>query len=631
MASFAQQRLWMDEKVRFNESINNQTSVYNELLICRLSSSTTFSTNRLRQALQLIVTKHATLRTALVYDQDKLIQKVLPVSDNIYSFEVTDVENDTHLKKILSDEETNRSLFDLEQGRVFRCHILRRSSNNEDDNNLKQNDIILFNFHHIATDGNSTTLFINDLQQAIKKQELPYNNKDSITYLDYTQYERLEDWSSAQRYWNDILTTLDNLVDQENSSVRTGKGYTITFDLDQDIVIKLNHFISQLNMTLFQVGLATFFGFFFKMSNSQQLDFCTGIVVANRSQYQLQDMIGFFVNTLPFCLKIDPYESFPQLCRQIQQRWLDILPRTHLPYQEIVKLNPKLGSSFLRTLFLVETTMDSTEQNIELDEGTTLNIIDRNSLAGNIAKFDMTCTLHEHRQNETISVSLNASLDVYDESTISTMANRLKNIFDQLFSISSIYQFSLLLPHEVELVRDLNDTSVDYGQVGCIHWDFARQAQLHPQKVALVLEDGSMTYNEVLYYAQQLANHLITKCAVQSGEIICQLMERSFEMAIGMMGIWISGGIYAPLNLHDPHHRISMCLQQIDPHIIFVHQSTNTQLSSECSSINVDQIISFAKINEDITPCLDSVNVKPDYVSHIIFTSDFSGLLKAVS
>ena len=124
----------------------------------------------------------------------------------------------------------------------------------------------------------------------------------------------------------------------------------------------------------------------------------------------------------------------------------------NLPYQEIVKLNPKLESSFLRTLFLIETTIDSTEQNIELDEGTTFNIIDRNSLAGNIAKFDMVCTLHEHRQNETISVSLNASLDVYDESTISTMANRLKNIFDQLFSISSIYQFSLLLPHELELI-----------------------------------------------------------------------------------------------------------------------------------------------------------------------------------
>ena len=99
----------------------------------------------------------------------------------------------------------------------------------------------------------------------------------------------------------------------------------------------------------------------------------------------------------------------------------------------------------------------------------------------------------------------------------------------------------------------------------------------------------------MLYYAQQLANHLITKCAVQSGDIICQLMERSFEMVIGMMGIWISGGIYAPLNLHDPLQRINLCLQQIDPHIILVHQSTNTQLLPECLLINVDQVLSSLK------------------------------------
>ena len=45
----------------------------------------------------------------------------------------------------------------------------------------------------------------------------------------------------------------------------------------------------------------------------------------------------------------------------------------------------------------------------------------------------------------------------------------------------------------------MNGTLVDYGQVGCIHWDFASQAHLHPQKVALVLENGSMTYNELCF------------------------------------------------------------------------------------------------------------------------------------
>jgi hypothetical protein len=614
----------LDENVRFNGSINTQTAVYNELLLYKVSSKTTFSIYRLHQALTLIIAKHNILRTALIYDRDKFIQKVLPISDDLYNFEVTTIVNDVHLKQILHNEETNRSLFNLEQGRVFRCHILRRSSDNEDD-------IIIFNFHHVAVDGSSITIFTNDLRKALINQELFYNDKDTITYLDYAQYEKLEDWSDAQEYWSKVRPNSNNSINQQNSSLRTGKGYTVTFDLDHDVITNLNSFISQSNTTFFQAGLAAFFVFLFKMSNSQQLDLCTGIVVANRSQYQLENMMGFFANTIPFCLKIDPYESFAQFCQRIRQLWLDILPHAHLPYQEIVKLNPKLGALFLRTLFLVETTMDDAEKNIELDDGTILNIIDRNLLTDNIAKFDIVCTLYEHRQNKAVYVSLNASLDVFDELTISTMASRLKKVFDQLFSISSIYQFSILLPHETELIHDLNDTSLDYGQIGCIHSDFAYQAHLHPQKVALVLENGSMTYGELLYYAQQLANNLITKYAVQPGQIVCQLMERSFEMVIGMISIWMSGGVYTPLNLHDPLKQISTCIQQTDAHLVLVHQSTYDQSHSEHSLINIDQDICSTQINEEIRTNIDSVKVTSEHISHIIFTNDFSGSLKAVS
>ncbi|CAF3340149.1 unnamed protein product [Rotaria sp. Silwood2] len=630
VTSFSQQRLWMDEKVRFNTSINSQISIYNELLIYKLISSTSLSTHRLRHALTLVMGKHSILRTALIYDHDKLIEKVLPKSDDLFDLDTTHLIDNNHLKKILYNEETNRSLFDLEQGRVFRCHILYRSLQEDNDKNLKQDDIIIFNFHHVAIDLTSIKIFIDDLRQALKEQKLLNNNEDNITYIDYAQYERLEDWSSARQYWNNVLATLDNSIYQQNFVIRSGKGYTVTFDLNHDLVTKMTHFISQSNLTLFQVGLAVFFAFLFKMSNSKQLDLCTGIVVANRSQYPLQSIIGFFANTLPFCLKIDPYESFIQLCHRVQQLWFNILPHSHLSYQEIIKLNPKLGSSFLRTMFLVETIVDNNEQNIEIDTGTTFSIIDRNLLAGNIAKFDMTCILHEHRQNETISVTLNASLDVYDKSTIFKMANRLKNIFDQLFSISSIYQFSLLLPHEVELLRDLNDSCLDYSQIGCIHMNFAYQTHLQPQKVAVVLDNGSMTYGELLYYAQQLANYLIVNCAVQSGQIVCQLIERSFEMIIGMIGIWMTGSVYTPLNVHDCRTRLNTCIQQTDTHIILVHQHTQNQLLAQDLMINVDQVISIAHMNEVTTTCIDYVNVTPEDISHIIFTTDLSGLVKAV-
>lgn len=631
IASFAQHRLWMDDKVRFKESIAGRMSVFNEMLIYNLTSTTSLHVDRLRQALALIITKHSILHTALIYDQDTLIQKILPVSSDHYDLKVTRVTSDDQLKQILLDEETNRSLFDLERGQVFRCHVLCRSSHSGDHDNLKQNDIIIFNFHHIAIDGSSIQVFIDDLRQALISRQLPHDNEERITYLDYAHYERLEDWSNARQYWNKALTSLNISIDQLNHPARTGRGYTKIFDLDHTVVVALNRFISQSTLTLFQAGLAAFFVFLFKMSNSEQLDLCTGVVVANRSHYQLQNMIGFFVNTIPFSLKIDPYESFAELCHKIKQHWLDILPYSHLPYQEIVKNNQSLRSSLIRTLFLIETRTAISDQNIEVDQENTFKIIERRLLTGNTAKFDMICILYENRQNETISVSLNASLDIYDESTISIMASRLKNIFDQLFSVSFIYQFSLILPNELVLMHNLNDNFLDYHRIRCIHWEFAHQTQLHPQKVALTLDNASMTYNELLYYAQHLANYLIAKCTVQPGQIVCSLMKRSFEMIIAMISIWMSGGVYTSLSLHSPLARVNAYIQQTNAHLILVHLPTREQSLLGCSLLDVDQVICFTAINQKVPSYVDFVNVTTEDIAYIASPSDSSAMLKAVS
>ncbi len=534
IASFAQQRLWMDEQVRFDESIHKRTAVYNELLIYKLRSTRLLSLEWFRHALELIVAKHPILRTALVYEQDKLIQRILPISDASFDFKVTFIEDEMQSKRVLADEETNVSLFNLGQGRVFRCHVLHYlSGRNDNGTNLKPNDIIVFNFHHIAIDRSSIPIFINDLRQALTLGNLYYDGKDNISYLDYAQYERLEDWSAARQFWSSALESLKNSTHQQNPSIRTGRGYTVTFDLNHDLVIRINQFMSQSYLTLFQVGLAAFFVLLFKLSNSERLDVCIGIVAANRSHYQLQNMIGFFANTLPFCLRIDPYESFIQLCYRVQQNWHDILPHLHLPYQEMIKLNKNIGSSFVRTQFQAETIIDSDEQIIKLNDGTALDMIHRNLLTDNIAKFDMACALYENRRKETISVSLNASLDLYDESTITAMASRFQGIFGQLLSIPSVCEVSLLLPHELQLMHDLNDTFRDYGRLDCIHHQFADQAMQHPQKLALELDQQSLTYCELLYYVQLLSLYFLNNCGVSVGDIICQCVDRSISMVSG--------------------------------------------------------------------------------------------------
>jgi hypothetical protein len=69
-----------------------------------------------------------------------------------------------------------------------------------------------------------------------------------------------------------------------------------------------------------------------------------------------------------------------------------------------------------------------------------------------------------------------------------------------------------------------------FPAVSCIHHEFVSQAMNHSQKVAVELDDQSLTYSELLYYIQVIAVNLLEKQSVIVGEIVCQCVERSLSM-----------------------------------------------------------------------------------------------------
>ena len=59
---------------------------------------------------------------------------------------------------------------------------------------------------------------------------------------------------------------------------------------------------------------------------------------------------------------------------------------------------------------------------------------------------------------------------------------------------------------------------------------FAAQASHHCQKVAVALDEQSLTYAELLFYTHKLTSILTSAHAVKVGDIICQCVERSISM-----------------------------------------------------------------------------------------------------
>lgn len=185
--SYAQSRIFLDEQIRFESSNEKTVAIYNLPLLYQLTK-TSVSLECFRRTLRRITEKHAILRTCLRFDisSGNLIQYVQTNDiQDWFDFEISIIDNDNDLKMIFNDEITNRKHFDINHGRVFRCHVVRRrSSTIIDEDFLAIDDWIIFNFHHIAFDGESEQIFFDDLQQ-LYELEQKIQVKDQETTLQY--------------------------------------------------------------------------------------------------------------------------------------------------------------------------------------------------------------------------------------------------------------------------------------------------------------------------------------------------------------------------------------------------------------------------------------------------------------
>ena len=539
--SFAQERIFLDEQIRFGSQGNRMYTV--PLAYSVLCDTKPVSIARLRRAIQSLIVKHSVLRTSLLLNKNgDVIQSVLEVTDSgqtLYGFTVLYAESDDESNIC---EKIHRSdHFDLTKGRVLQCHIVRRrSSLLHNDDQLTTNDMILFHSHHSAFDGTSMSVFIHDLSLAYNLDALLPIDNNMLQYIDYAAHERELDMTASQEFWCKQLDGYDlerglmlpfdrhRLSDSE----RSGRASVVEFTFSEDLSRSFLAYASSRSVTPFQLGLAAFYTFLFKLSAGQR-DLCIASINANRYRAELRDMIGMFVATLPYRIQIDPSGSFEQLVGQVRDLCLSVLEHSHYPLQRII--GNQHTPAFLETVFDF-ITIGSESERVDLD-GAVLEPVSLEKVHLG-AKFDMLLTFL-HKPTIGMSFSLVCSQDVFDEKTVKSLVDRFTCLLHQLFDSTVIsttkqplYRMSVIAPEEQALIHALKGNGINRSKAtfSTIREVFTQQVFRQLQKVALELDEQSLTYSELFFYAQQLALLLIDGHDVKAGDIVCQCVERSLSM-----------------------------------------------------------------------------------------------------
>jgi Condensation domain/AMP-binding enzyme len=496
-ASFAQQRLW------FLAQLVPENPFYHVPAAIRLTGNLNIPV--LEQTFNEILRRHEALRTTFAMSNGQLMQLIapcvslsIPVID-LQSVPASEQETIAHQHAIAQFQPP----FDLTKDALIRVAILQ----------LDNADYrLLLTLHHIVSDGWSIGVLIRELSAIYaaflesKPSPLP---ELPIQYADFAHWQREflrgEVLTSQLHYWKQQLADLPTLnlpSDGTYSALPNYRGATQQLTLSSNLTQSLEQLSQRTGTTLFMTLLAAFQVLLYRYTNQE--DIVIGSPIANRNLTEIENLIGFFVNSLVLRTNLSGNPTFSALLERVQAVTLAAYAHQDLPFEKLVEeLQPTRDLSrnpLFQVVFALQNAPiaplelpNLTLTPIPFDPGTT--------------RFDL--EFHCFKDLETLHCKVVYSTELFDAATLDRMLQHFQILLSGIVANpnQTIAQLPLLTSAEQRFFRDWNNTQSNTSQV-LFHRQFEYQTLQSPNAIAVVFTNQKLTYQELNQRADQLACYL---------------------------------------------------------------------------------------------------------------------------
>ncbi|HEY0684527.1 MAG TPA: amino acid adenylation domain-containing protein, partial [Steroidobacter sp.] len=362
--SHMQQRLW------FLSQLEGASAAYHMPGALRLQGM--LDEAALQRALDRIVERHEVLRTVFL-DREGVAVQVVTESMRFASqrFDLSALspgerEAGVEQQALLETQEP----FDLRSGPLIRGRLLRLGA---------EEHVLFVTMHHIVSDGWSMGVLIRELSELYtafadgRSDPLP---PLQLQYADYAAWQRRwldgEALQAQVAYWRDHLegapALLELPTDRARPAVQSYAGDNIEFSLGASLSAQLKSLARSHGVTLFMVLHAGLSVLLSRLSGER--DVVIGSPVANRPRVEIEELIGFFVNTLALRLRLEEDWSVATLLQQAKAVTLAGYGHQEVPFEQVVEvLQPPRSlshSPIFQVLFVFQNTPPSTLQLGEL-------------------------------------------------------------------------------------------------------------------------------------------------------------------------------------------------------------------------------------------------------------------------
>ena len=391
--------------------------------------------------------------------------------------DLSELDEDARQLK-LSERITDESsrAFDLSSDLMLRAQSIKLSADEH---------VLLVTMHHIASDGWSMSILINEfstLYSAYSQGKKSPLSALEIQYADYAHWQR--NWLQGEvmdqqlGYWTSQLANLPLVhslpLDHPRPSRQSFVGQTHYSQITSDLGQALNDACQSQGATLFMGLHAAFSVLLSRYSN--ETDIVIGSPIANREQAEVAGLIGFFVNTLVLRSDLSASPSFTSMLSQSKAMLLDAYGHQQVPFEQIVEhLQPERSLSH-SPLFQVMLVLQNNEEGTLELPGLTLSPVSQSGVS--VAKYDLTLNVKEHENGLQLGWEYNT--DLFESDTVERMATHFELLLSSLLETpgESVFKAEMLSEQERhQLLVEWNDTSVDYPMDKCIHELFESQVE----------------------------------------------------------------------------------------------------------------------------------------------------------
>ncbi|KAI0399423.1 hypothetical protein F4802DRAFT_612185 [Xylaria palmicola] len=581
----------------------------------------------LKAALLAIEGRHETLRTTFATTDDNVnIQQVHPMKSK--DLRVVDIQpgEEESLKNLLwADHNTT---FDLTKEPGWRVTVFRLS---------QEEHVISVVMHHIISDGWSVDVLCKEIAACYSalvhgRDPLSQLNPLPIQYKDYSVWQRRRQQKNKGKqldYWVKQLETsrpAELLCDKVRPASLSGHASVEGFKIEGRLYDRLQSLCAQYDTTPYIILLTVFRLTHYYLTG--QTDATIGTPFANRDQYKVKDLIGFFVNMQCFRIVIEDDDTFEGLLHQVQSVVTKGLENTDVPFASIVsKLQRPRDLSrqpLFQLLFAVHSqlnlgTLELEGVDIDILEGATTSLCDME--------------FHIFQEQDSLRGEVVYSTDLFVRESITNMISVFQNILEQGLGnpenpltampnptdkdYSKLKEMGLLTPHHVAYPREASITDL-----------FKSQVAECPSKVAVKDSTSELTYSQLDALSDQLAAWLSTH-SLEPESLVGVFATRSCQTIVAFLGILKAGLAYVPFDVNTPKGRVESILSLIPGHTIVLVGKNTQPPSIQLQNVRFETITNA--LNNTATKST-SQNPAPSALSlaYVMFTSGSTGKPKGV-